>query len=239
MELETTLPRSPDPPKRRPKTYHPLLLFFIFLVSCALFFFFWWVPFYYCVHSYISFKQWVLEVCFPTGTQEQSNGNDMKFMIDLLQGIEREGIPAHSPIEQRWTASSSSFMVRNFFLDILIYIYIYENVAHSQTHSKKEKKREKTCCVLERFYCPAFSCIFLTIVYLLVFFSHIYLWFRRSHITHTHSLLLMGQRVVYIPGWVLLITYHRVYLTKMNPNIRNKYNNDVILQNYSRVHIVI
>lgn len=55
-------------------------------------------------------QQWVWEVCFPTGTQEKSSGNDMDFMTELLAGIEREEIPAHSPIEQRWSASSSSLM---------------------------------------------------------------------------------------------------------------------------------
>jgi L-galactono-1,4-lactone dehydrogenase len=55
-------------------------------------------------------QQWVWEVCFPTGTQEEDNGNDMLFMEELLQGIEEQSIPAHSPIEQRWTASSSSLM---------------------------------------------------------------------------------------------------------------------------------
>ena len=34
----------------------------------------------------------------------------MKFMTQLLSDIEEEGIPAHSPIEQRWTSSSSSLM---------------------------------------------------------------------------------------------------------------------------------
>lgn len=34
----------------------------------------------------------------------------MEFMEALLEGIEKKGIPAHSPIEQRWTASSSSLM---------------------------------------------------------------------------------------------------------------------------------
>jgi L-galactono-1,4-lactone dehydrogenase len=34
----------------------------------------------------------------------------MEFMERLLQGIERLGIPAPSPIEQRWTAASSSLM---------------------------------------------------------------------------------------------------------------------------------
>jgi L-galactono-1,4-lactone dehydrogenase len=34
----------------------------------------------------------------------------MIFMETLLRRIEESGIPAHSPIEQRWTASSSSLM---------------------------------------------------------------------------------------------------------------------------------
>ena len=55
-------------------------------------------------------QQWVFEVCFPTGTQEENNENDIVFMEELLDGIEKSGIPAHSPIEQRWSASSSSTM---------------------------------------------------------------------------------------------------------------------------------
>ena len=55
-------------------------------------------------------QQWVWEICFPTGTKEANNGNDMMFIEKLLAGIEERGIPAHSPIEQRWTASSSSLM---------------------------------------------------------------------------------------------------------------------------------
>ena len=34
----------------------------------------------------------------------------MKFMEELLERIESEKIPAHAPIEQRWSASSSSLM---------------------------------------------------------------------------------------------------------------------------------
>lgn len=34
----------------------------------------------------------------------------MEFMEQLLAGIEKNGIPAHAPIEQRWSASSSSLM---------------------------------------------------------------------------------------------------------------------------------
>lgn len=57
-------------------------------------------------------QQWVWEICFPTGCFDKNNGNDMTFMEELLQGIERHGgvIAAHAPIEQRWTASSSSLM---------------------------------------------------------------------------------------------------------------------------------
>ncbi|GAX14091.1 L-galactono-1,4-lactone dehydrogenase [Fistulifera solaris] len=56
-------------------------------------------------------QQWVWEVCFPTGTQEATNGNDMAYMQKLLQGIEEtHQIPAHAPIEQRWSASSPSKM---------------------------------------------------------------------------------------------------------------------------------
>jgi L-galactono-1,4-lactone dehydrogenase len=55
-------------------------------------------------------QQWVFEVCFPTGTQEKNNGNDIDFMERLMAGIESQEIPAHSPIEQRWSASSSSLM---------------------------------------------------------------------------------------------------------------------------------
>jgi L-galactono-1,4-lactone dehydrogenase len=55
-------------------------------------------------------QQWVFEVCFPTGTVESNNGKDMAFMEALLAGIEENEIPAHSPIEQRWSMSSCSTM---------------------------------------------------------------------------------------------------------------------------------
>lgn len=57
-----------------------------------------------------SVQQWVFEVCFPTGTYEINNGNDIQFMEDLLEKIESESIAAPAPIEQRWSASSSSTM---------------------------------------------------------------------------------------------------------------------------------
>lgn len=55
-------------------------------------------------------QQWVYEVCFQSGTQENNNNSDMSFMNDLLKKIEEKNIPAHSPIEQRWSSGSSSPM---------------------------------------------------------------------------------------------------------------------------------
>lgn len=55
-------------------------------------------------------QQWVYEVCFGTGTQDKNNNNDMEFMAQLLRQIEENNIPAHSPIEQRWSCGSASPM---------------------------------------------------------------------------------------------------------------------------------
>ena len=51
-----------------------------------------------------------MEVCFPTGTYDNNNGNDLRFMDELLQYIETNNIPAPAPIEQRWSRTSSSLM---------------------------------------------------------------------------------------------------------------------------------
>ncbi|KAK9918259.1 hypothetical protein WJX75_002661 [Coccomyxa subellipsoidea] len=55
-------------------------------------------------------EQWVLEVAFPTGTLKKPSNADLDFMKDLMREIEEAGVPAPSPIEQRWTASSSASM---------------------------------------------------------------------------------------------------------------------------------
>jgi L-galactono-1,4-lactone dehydrogenase len=57
--------------------------------------------------------QWVLEVAFPTGGPPAAppatpTGADLRFMRDLLGRIEGAGVPAHAPIEQRWSAASPS-----------------------------------------------------------------------------------------------------------------------------------
>lgn len=53
-------------------------------------------------------QQWVSETCFPTGTIQQPDMQDLKYIEQVMSLIKREGIPAPSPIEQRWTASSRS-----------------------------------------------------------------------------------------------------------------------------------
>ena len=55
-------------------------------------------------------QQWVWEICFPTGTLEENTGNDMAVLERILKVIEDDDIPAPAPIEQRWSASSSSLM---------------------------------------------------------------------------------------------------------------------------------
>ena len=56
-------------------------------------------------------QQHVYEIAFRTGDSVETNdGRDLAYMKDLLEMIEREGIPAPAPIEQRWSAGSSSPM---------------------------------------------------------------------------------------------------------------------------------
>nr|XP_024393620.1 L-galactono-1,4-lactone dehydrogenase, mitochondrial-like [Physcomitrium patens]PNR41397.1 hypothetical protein PHYPA_018800 [Physcomitrium patens] len=53
-------------------------------------------------------QQWVSETCFPTGTIQKPDMQDLKFIEQVMGLIKKEGIPAPSPIEQRWTARSRS-----------------------------------------------------------------------------------------------------------------------------------
>jgi L-galactono-1,4-lactone dehydrogenase len=56
-------------------------------------------------------EQLVFEVCFPMGTLDDSvTGKDLNYVQSLLALVEKAGIPAPSPFEQRWTASSTSPM---------------------------------------------------------------------------------------------------------------------------------
>jgi len=53
-------------------------------------------------------QQQVLEVTFNSGSWDSPGTKDVQVVIDLLQSIEKQNIPAPSPIEQRWSAPSTS-----------------------------------------------------------------------------------------------------------------------------------
>ena len=55
-------------------------------------------------------EQWVLEVCFPIGSIAERSGKDLQFVQKLVKLIEDNQLPAPCPIEQRWTARSTSPM---------------------------------------------------------------------------------------------------------------------------------
>jgi len=68
-------------------------------------------------------EQLVFEVAFPTGSLAKptapvprkgrstpATSQDVAFVIDLLDEIEKQNLPAPSPIEQRWTSASKSRM---------------------------------------------------------------------------------------------------------------------------------
>lgn len=64
------------------------------------------------VHTILGFdcggEQWVSEVALPVPAEKPTT--DVTFVRDLLDQIEADAIPAHAPIEQRWSAGSSSPM---------------------------------------------------------------------------------------------------------------------------------
>lgn len=53
-------------------------------------------------------QQLVLEVALQCGTQDKPDGKDVDFVQELLEKIELNRIPAPAPIEQRWSARSTS-----------------------------------------------------------------------------------------------------------------------------------
>jgi L-galactono-1,4-lactone dehydrogenase len=55
-------------------------------------------------------QQWVSEICLPAGTLAKPSFKDLEYIEEVMKLIEKLGIPAPAPIEQRWTASSSSSM---------------------------------------------------------------------------------------------------------------------------------
>merc|ERR1712151_731833 len=81
-------------------------------------------------------SQWVLENCFPCGTIEQPSLADIDYMVELKRTIEKKGIAAASPIEQRWTSRSTSPMSPAYSPDeaavfswVGVIMYTFEDMA--------------------------------------------------------------------------------------------------------------
>lgn len=98
-------------------------------------------------------EQLVMEFCFPIGTLRDAEGGststcvtegkDLQFVSKLLALIEKAGIPAPSPIEQRWTASSSAFMspayaVQSVGEEIFSWVGVIMYLPPNQTEHQRE-----------------------------------------------------------------------------------------------------
>ena len=78
----------------------------------------------------------------------------MQFMKDLLEGIEKHGIAAHSPIEQRWSVSSSSLLSPAFgppdglhcWVGIIMYLPTDEE---SQRRDITRAFKNEYCCLMK------------------------------------------------------------------------------------------
>ena len=87
-------------------------------------------------------EQFVFEVCFPIGTLQENSGKDIEYVQECLKILENAGIPAPSPIEQRWTASSSSPLSPAYSSnkdDIFSWVGIIMYLPPSQTTDQREQ----------------------------------------------------------------------------------------------------
>ena len=87
------------------------------------------------------------EVCIPMGTLRSqpkgccAPGKDVKFVQELLKIVEESGIPAPSPIEQRWTGRSTAPMSPAYSDnpdDIFTWVGIIMYLPPSQTKEQRQ-----------------------------------------------------------------------------------------------------
>ena len=69
-------------------------------------------------------QQLVLETAFKAGTIQNPNLSDMNYILELYSLIKEKNIPAHSPIEQRWTSSSESIMSPAYHKDPALFSWV-------------------------------------------------------------------------------------------------------------------
>jgi L-galactono-1,4-lactone dehydrogenase len=104
-------------------------------------------------------QQWVLEVCFPIGSLDdigaaqrsalgfyptiggsKDGPKDLQFVQRVLKTIDQHGIAAPSPIEQRWSARSTSPMSPAFSVDpkaIFCWVGVIMYLPPSQTEDQR------------------------------------------------------------------------------------------------------
>jgi hypothetical protein len=92
-------------------------------------------------------EQWVYEACFPIGTAADladpaKGGKDIEFVKRALAILEEAQVPAHSPIEQRWSARSKSPMSPAFSKnaeDLFSWVGIIMYLPPRQTPQQREE----------------------------------------------------------------------------------------------------
>mmetsp|Transcript_17771 Transcript_17771/g.41389 ORF Transcript_17771/g.41389 Transcript_17771/m.41389 type:complete len:574 (+) Transcript_17771:66-1787(+) len=93
--------------------------------------------------------QWVLENCFPAGTLSAPSLADIDYVTDMKAIIEKEGIPAPCPIEQRWTACSSSPMSPAYSRnpdDIFSWVGVILYITPEEAAAKIKRKFKEYAC---------------------------------------------------------------------------------------------
>jgi len=91
--------------------------------------------------------QLVSEVAFPCGTIDRPDGSDIEFVEQVLRIIEKNNIPAPSPIEQRWTAASGALLSPAFSMDPKTIFSWVGIIMYLPASSPLEEKKE----IMEQF----------------------------------------------------------------------------------------
>ncbi len=92
-------------------------------------------------------EQLVYEVCFPIGSLANGgSGKDLAFVQSLIKTIEAKHLPAPCPIEQRWSASSSSPMSPAFSTDpheVFSWVGVIMYLPPGQTDAQRTQIKER------------------------------------------------------------------------------------------------
>ena len=97
-------------------------------------------------------QQLVLEVCLPAGTSKLPNGAGIAFVRELLDTISAKRLPAHSPIEQRWTSRSRAYMSPAFSedpADIFSWIGVITYLPPSHDDASRERLQQQFNTLVE------------------------------------------------------------------------------------------